>query len=236
MKRFLTIFLSLTLIFALVSCGKTEEPDAPVAVDTETVTAAPESIYYGKWYGSVHGLSVCLDLQEEGKYSISFPSDPGKSESGTWKLESGRIWLDGDETDPLIPADDYLQWSAMGTVLSREEKVIYTPAAVRTDASQEEMNGYWVSLYVETDGAVLFADDLQNFTDVYIEGERAAMGGPLFGDVAVDVKYANGTLTFEESGVTVKMSLQEDGLLRMDLKGGSEEMTIWLYPSNPVEE
>ena len=89
---------------------------------------------------------------------------------------------------------------------------------------------------METAGAILTAESVNEVTDVYIEAPRAALGGPLFGDVIVDMTEENGALIYAGGDVSVTLAMQADGLMRMTLENGGEEMILYLELSAIPEE
>ena len=233
MKKLLAMLLAFALILALAACGNTEAPaqtEAPAATAelTPEPTPAPP---VETWYGSSRGLELTLALSSDGTYTLA---QGGKTKSGAWELKDGLIALDGEEEGSLIPLEDELYWLALELFLTSEEPEFdaYVPEDVLSDGVTAELfNGYWTSLYVETDGAILLADDLGDKTEVVIEAPRAALGGPLFGDVTVDMSFADGALTWTADKVSVKLQLQADGLLRMTLKAPDSDMTLYLTPT-----
>ena len=260
MKKLLAIVLAFTLILALAACGKTETsttpettvtPEPTEAPETETTTAEPASEpTVETWYGLSRGLELTLALSSDGSYTLTtgpsvILSDSEGSEKdssaslqndmkvGTWDLKDGLIALDGEKEGSLFKVNGLLAWPALGLYLSTEkpEYGAYVPADVIMDGVTAELfNGYWQSLYVDADGTILSADDLGDKTDIFIEAPRAALGGPLFGDVTVDMTYADGALTWTAENVSVKLQLQSDGLLRMTLTAPDSNMTLYLLP------
>lgn len=250
MKKLFAIFLAFTLILALAGCGKTDAPAEPEDAATPGTTAEPEAtedpstpaqsavdqddtpeVTVETWYGLSLGLPVTLALSSDGTYTLSLA---GEDRSGAWAEADGGIVLDGEETAPLYQVSDTLLWQGMGIFLTAEppEAGAYAPAElVKDGVTAETFNGYWQSAYVDADGAILSAHELDDKTDVYIEAPRAALGGPLFGDVAVDMAFVDGALTWSEGGVSVKMELQSDGLLRMTLAAPDSGMTLYLLPT-----
>ena len=197
-----------------------------------------------------------MALSSDGTYTLA---QGGETKSGVWELKDGLIALDGEKEGSLIPLEDELYWLALELFLTSEEPEFdaYVPADVLSDGITAELfNGYWTSLYVDADGAILSAADLGDKTDVYVEVPaakaedadegadaaettaapaepvpRVALGGPLFGDVTVDMSFADGALTWTADKVSVKLQLQADGLLRMTLKAPDSDMTLYLTPT-----
>mgnify|MGYP002626223300 CR=1 FL=1 len=238
MKRYLAIVLAFTLILALAACGKTEAPADDVILSgsegSEDSSASPqndrEEVTVETWYGVSSGLELTLALSSDGTYTLN---QGGESKSGTWELKDSLIALDGEEEGSLFKVNGLLAWPALGLYLSTEkpEYGAYVPAdVIRDGVTAELFDGYWQSAYVDAAGAILSADDLGDKTDIFIEAPRAALGGPLFGDVTVDMSFADGALTWTAENVSVKLQLQSDGLLRMTLTAPDNDMTLYLLP------
>ncbi|MBQ6903734.1 MAG: hypothetical protein IJQ26_04375, partial [Lachnospiraceae bacterium] len=144
------------------------------------------------------------------------------------------------ETDTEPEAEPEMQtllaWEEANVFFSREAPEYYQPGAVKTDTKSGDLDGYWVTAFVGVDGALLDAAVFDDHTDIYIEGSKVALGGYLFGDVTEDFTFADGALAYSygegEQKVTIRMALQEDGLLRMALNEDTEdEITLYLVAS-----
>ena len=242
MKKLLVILLAAVLLLA--GCGKPGTGDGAGETAYEPVPAVPEEPEYepaeemappleeslcGDWYASWEGLKLILTLGEDGGYTFVFPGREDRT--GTWAVTDGLVALDGSEGD-LFPAGEGLRWIDEGLAFTRTEPETYTPGAVVTGLSAGGFDGYWKSHFVAVgDGAVL-SSAVGETTDVYIEGLRVALGGPLFGDVIVDMELKNDMLVYENGDVTVTLALQEDGFLRLTMEAG-EPVTVYLA-SAPV--
>lgn len=212
------------------------EPTEPVAEPTEpgivlvepsNPAPAPEP---ETWYGQSRGMDLVLTLQPDGSYALSLG---GETSNGAWTEGDDGIILDGNDAAPLYRVDGRLLWLSMGLSLSGEAPAFgaYAPAEVLTEGVTAELfNGYWKSAYIDADGTILPAYELDDKTDIYIEAPKAALGGPLFGDTAVEMTFADGALNWAEEGVSVKLELQADGFLRATLTAPNANMTLYLLP------
>ncbi len=240
MKKILIMLLTVSMAAALAACGGSGETPAETPAETAAPEQAaaeyrPEDDYAGAWYGLVGGMEMALDLNADGSYIITYADG---EESGSWELSDESIILTADETAVLSIREGQLYWAESNVYFSRDALALgtYSPADVIADVEPEMLNGYWKSRFVATEGGILTAESLNDVTDVYIEAPRAALGGPLFGDVVVDMTAENGALVFSEGDVSVTLALQEDGFLRMTLENGDEEMVLYLALSGPGEE
>ena len=231
MKKLFAIVLAFALILALAACGKTEAP-TPEVTPTPGATEAPmpeptPAPTAETWYGLAGNTELCLSLWSDGTYTLAAGSE---ETSGAWENRDGSITLDGEEAPTLIVLGDRLSWPEAGLFLTAEKPEVgaYTPAEPLTGADAALLNGYWTSLFVQADGAILPAADLNDRTDVFVEAPRAALGGPLFGDAIVDMTASGGALTHTAEGTTVTLALQADGFLRLTLSTPDGDMVIYL--------
>ena len=213
----------------------TEAPaeTGPDAADAETPELPdPKEEYYGQWYGTIHGLTVCLDLEADDAYTITYPALTREPATGKWILSDGFIYMDDEETPSISALGEVLSWTAPNVFLTREEPEEYAPADAMANAENEYYNGYWVSAYVKVDGAYVYASSLEDDTDIYIDGTHVALGGSFFGDVIEEFKFENGALVLTEgegdAAMTITLQLLEDSMLSMELIGGGAELNIIL--------
>ena len=253
MKKITTIFI-VSLILALFVCANVfvvaAAPEAMEIMDsTESLDDTMELLpvlsmqedLSGDWYCVLHTQVLTLTLQEEGNYTVTYA---GETMEGTWKLEDGFIYLDEDKSPAFLPIGDKLSWIGPEEFLSREEPKTgeYHPGEVLTGIEPGTLDGCWKSIYVDADGIVIPAEDAGDNTDLYLEGEKAALGGALFGDVIVDMVFADGALTFTADGISIVLQLQNDGFMRMTLTTPeNEELLIYLIPTyveglSPVQD
>ena len=237
MKKLLLILLAALLLPALAACGKTAAP-APEPPEEELVyeplpTPEPslaESLR-GDWYAGYQGLALTLTLSEDGRYAFHFPGQEDRT--GTWALnDENLLCLDGEEGETLLPAEDVLRWASADLLFTRQAPEVYVPGKLLTDLQPGDLDGYWKSHFVAVGDGTILASALDEKTDIYIEGTRVALGGPLFGDIIVDMAWKDAALTYEKEGVSVSLALQQDGLLRLTVEGEAP-VTVCLLPAVP---
>lgn len=211
----------------------------------------------GEWYAGYQGLVLTLTLSEDGSYAFRVPGVPlsalpvipteqgdGGSEKdsppasrndaivGAWALEDGLVALDGGAGGTLLPVDGVLLWTGADMLFTREMPEVYAPAEINAKTQPGDLDGYWKSHFVAVGEGTVLASALGETTDIYIERERVALGGPLFGDVIVDAVMKDGVLTYEAEGVAVSLALQQDGFLRLNVEG-ENPVTVYLLPAVP---
>ena len=227
--------LAAALVFGLVGCactgggGDDPEPEDGTVEDIYVVPG-PEAAVVGQWYGLVNGIVVCLDLQEGGTYSVTAGTQEPRT--GTWAMDDVMVTLDGAAANAMVFVEDRLVWSSAGDSFGRESIEPYVPAALLTGADLESFGGYWVITGVQTAAGVVDAASAGIDADIYVEGTRVALGGPLFGDIIVDGAFTDGALTYAagegESAVGVVLQLQEDYLLRVTLDAAGNQLVLFL--------
>ena len=224
MKKLLAILLiaALTLIPALTLADK-EEP----AETVDIVETAADDPLLGDWYTEYNGLILTLTLREDGVYAVSLITGRALTE-GSWTYEGGVLTL--DEEDELLLLGDVLKWESVNQLFFREIPLIYAPAELLSDAPLEAINGVWKSVYVEAEGMLVSAEALRDDTMLYLENGRTALAGDLFGNVILELDYADGALTYEADGFTLALGLQEDGYLRLAGAVDGETFTLYFLP------
>ena len=238
MKKLLVI-LTAGMLFAAVSlagCGsgssETAETEESAEEEVyETLPAAAMSLEEqlpGEWYAGYEGLALTLTLTEDGSYTLHFPGQD--DQAGAWALTDGEIILDEQEANALLPVDDTLLWESADLLFTREMPETYVPGEDDTGAEVGDFDGYWRSHFVAVGDGTMLASALGENTDVFVEGAHVALGGPLFGDVFVDMELRNGSLCYETESLSVTLTLQRDGFLRLTVNG-EEPITIYLLPA-----
>ena len=234
MKKLSVVLLAMALLI-LVGCasgtasGKAEEAEEPVY---ETIPFAELPLMQrlpGEWYAENQGLLITLSLTEDGAYTLSIPGK--EAQSGSWALTDSLLTLDGDAANALMPIGASIRWDSAGLLFTREKPDVYVPAEIRSDLKAGDLDGYWKSRFVAVGEGTVLSSAIGENTDVYIEGTRAALGGPLFGDVIVDTELKDGALTYAAEGVTVQLALQQDGFLRLTMSSGDAPVTLYLLPA-----
>ena len=238
-KRITALTLAFILLLGLTAFAAPEEPAAN-PMEEAAKTAAEEALC-GNWYGILHGLNLVLTLQEGGTYTLVYPEVSEEPAQGTWVLDDGFIYMDAEEIPSIAVMREVLSWTVPGVLLEREAWETYKPAEIYTEAAPEDFSGYWESAYLDLDGALVYASDMQEDTFLYIEGTHAALGGSIFGDVIAEFTFADGAMIHEESdgysSIRITMNLLEDGMLALTLSsdnaatGESSALKILLVPA-----
>ena len=218
MKKLLALLLALTLLLL------------PAAASAEEA-ADPAAELAGDWFGELGGMVLKLSLNEDGSYAASFAARPDGAVNGTWTLEDGFVFLDGEAAPEIcVWGPDSLEWTSFAVFLRREAPAVYTPAEPLADAAKELCAGCWRALYAGVDGAVLPAENIGCDTVLYVEGTDVALAGDFLGDTVLTASFADGALTWEGEGTALELRLQKDGFLRMTYTADGQSIDIWLLP------
>ena len=212
MKKLLVILLAMALL-VFVGCASENASgkDAPEEPVYEMVPFEELPLMQrlpGDWYAEYQGLLITLSLTQEGTYTLTVPGREARN--GAWAMTDGMLTLDGNADDALMPLGAVLRWDSADLLFTREKPDVYVPAELYAGLKAGDLDGYWKSCYVAVGDGTVLASALGENTDVYIQGTRAALGGPLFGDVIVDTELKDGALSYTAGGVSVKLALQQE--------------------------
>lgn len=240
MKKLLSLIacalLSALLVCVAAGCSCAKEPESPVGPvgpepepEHEAAMPAAETALLGPWYCMHDGMPVCLDLKDDNTYALTML---GTVRQGTWKVVSGCLVLDdADDAGMVIIEGNRIMWAEAGEFFRRDEVTGWRPAVLAAEAGIDDFAGYWVSYYVEADGLRLPSSVVRDTTELFIEGERVALGGLVFGDIVRDFTFADMALSYEDGDVGVLLQLQSDFLLRCTVNAAGTEFIIYLYPA-----
>lgn len=209
---------------------KDEEPEVPETPEPLKAPIQGEGLL-GEWYCAHDGVPVCLELKEDGSYTLTVAE--AKSE-GTWEMFEGDLVLDGN-TESSMPVinGERIMWTEAGEIFTREEAAVFIPAPVAAENVElSNFDGYWVSWYVESAGVRLPSSVAGDNSELYIDNGRVAMGGALFGDIICDFTFADSALSYENSAARVTLQLQEDYNLRCTVTGEDGEFIIYMMPGD----
>lgn len=180
----------------------------------------------GAWYAQMGGVTVELTLNADGTYTLNTPG--GDDATGVWTFDNGYLYLDGASVPTMATwGRDELRMSDGSAAFTREKPQGYEPAELVPEVPADYYAGYWKCVYVDVDGQALPAAMTGEATDLYIDGENVALGGPRFGDIFWKFTFADGALTADVNGQPVALALQQDGLLRLTLP----DATLYLQPA-----
>ena len=193
---------------------------------------AEEADLTGEWYGTLMGISITMNFNEDGTYAMTMAMSPDDAKEGTWELRDGEVVVDpGTDTEGsfafdgetlTMAGDDYEM------VLTREPVDEFVPAEPAKDAQLEDYEGEWVSGMVEAMGVTVDGKAAGLELKAKVEGTTVTLdSGTLgFADQSIDFEFKDGALTFEMGmdeaeteaetegisfSTSIKLQLLEDG-------------------------
>lgn len=189
MKKTLAMLLSLALVLSLFSVGE----------------AAQAADITGVWYASLYGMVMTLTLDEAGNYTLEVDEDD--PDTGTWALDGEALKLDaGTELESIFDYNGESIYADLGegmeAFFTREPVQPFEPAAARTDAKLEELNGEWVCTLVSMYGLQMPPEMAEMDMRLSIAGEKVTMTLSLMGEAvteALQAVFTDGTLTLLQS-------------------------------------
>ncbi|MBR2834867.1 MAG: hypothetical protein IKE43_04025 [Coriobacteriales bacterium] len=210
--------------------GTWEQRDGFVWLDGDDTS--PLNLTTGAVYSASNAQEPAEDSAEDAV--VATPADaekPAAAASAEATPGNSAESASADSTESLSVAseEELLVWTAADIVFYRTQPAAYIPAAADPSAPLDAFAGYWKSSYVSLSGTPVAASAMGDNTDIYIEGERVALGGELFGDVFVNFTFSEGTLSATVGdALSIEIVLQKDNYLRMTLTSPTGEMTIYL--------
>ena len=236
-KKVLALILVLVLLvagyFGVKYLRIPARPEEPEFKDVPDEFNTVNQGIYGSWYADYKGLILELSVDTDGSYDLIVPGGEG-SRSGEWTLKSGMLYLEGENSEPLIIMGEALKWDSAELFFRREKPETYIPADLFNDAKEGDFDGYWKCHFVGVGDGVMLASAMNENTDLYIEGKNVALGGDLFGDVAMEFVYEDGALKLDLDGTEITLQIQQDGFLRLTMKA-EKTLTMYCLPASVPE-
>ena len=217
-----------------------------------TASAVEVSDVTGTWYGSLLGMSLELEMSEDGSYTMTMF---GEEEAGTWEIRDDKIVMDAgseaegvfsynEETQTLDGADES---SGIEFSFSREPVESFQAAEPVADASEEDFNGIWKSGYVEFMGMTVDGASLGLEVTAEVENGHVVMNceGLELEDKAFDCEFADGAYSFsildegtegESLETGIRMEMLQDGTMKLAFKALGQDFIFYMEPAEAAEE
>ena len=206
MKKLITVLFAMVLMFSMTAFA--EEADLT-----------------GEWYGTLMGISITMNFNEDGTYAMTMAMSPDDAKEGTWELRDGEVVVDpGTDTEGsfafdgetlTMAGDDYEM------VLTREPVDEFVPAEPAKDAQLEDYEGEWVSGMVEAMG-------------VTVDGKAAGL--ELKAKVeGTTVTLDSDTLGFADQCTSIKLQLLEDGTMAIYMEAMGQDVVLYMTPAEETE-
>ena len=123
MKKLITVLLATMLMFSMTAFA--EEADVT-----------------GEWYGTMMGINIAMNFNEDGTYAMTTATSPDNAMEGTWELRDGEVVVDPDtDTEGSFAFDGEtltMEGDDYEVVLTREPVEEFVPAEPVEDAQLED--------------------------------------------------------------------------------------------------
>ena len=203
------------------------------------IPAVAEDSIAGEWYASLGGMTMALNLAEDGTAEMTMPGSENAA-AGSWVLDGEKITItiedspaEGTYADGTITLGD----EDMTMVFTREMPKAIEIAAVNTAAAAEDFEGTWEIVYVGYDGTVVDASAAgEQLPGLVVENGAMKFTGDsslakVFGTNALPMTFADGALSMSvalgETSYGLKLEMLEDGMLSLTASMG--DMSVNMY-------
>lgn len=245
MKKLLAFVLSVCLIMGLMIPAMAEDDPFIGEWHLHVISDSESSIDLGTL-----GIIVDLTMNADGTAVMTGMTDDGEPTNGTWVIdqEAGNIVVTMNEdpaTGTYNAEDDSLSLTAeeQTMLFTREAIELKTFAEVNEAAAKEDFDGTWECAYICYDEMVTtVTEETKDVMPVITikDGVCTMTGGTLGvtgtdenGDNApVEMEFEGGKLAVnealdDETGISMSMSLLQDGMMEFDLVIGDFVMKLY---------
>ena len=237
MKKLITVLLATMLMFSMTAFA--EEADVT-----------------GEWYGTMMGINIAMNFNEDGTYAMTTATSPDNAMEGTWELRDGEVVVDPDtDTEGSFAFDGEtltMEGDDYEVVLTREPVEEFVPAEPVEDAQLEDYEGEWVSGMVEAMGVTVDGKAAGLELKAKVEGTTVTLdSGTLgFADQSIDFEFKDGALTFETGmdeaeteaetegisfSTSIKLQLLEDGTMAIYMEAMGQDVVLYMTPAEAGE-
>ena len=205
MKKMLAILLAAML---LLGC-------------TALAEAVPDIL--GTWYGSMAGVTMELELKDDGTYSMKAFGD---ETNGTWETEGDKLYMDrGAEGETVMDfTAEALTFAEANIVFTREPIEAFVPPAKAAVDDITAFDGTWEGTLVCVEGITLDIAaakevigemlDMKN-TQLVIDNGNVSV----FGADALLFELADGHLVISAGEMKITIDMNEDGSIVLETAG-----------------
>ena len=203
------------------------------------IPAVAEEGVAGEWYASLGGMTMVLNLAEDGTAEMTMPGSENAA-AGSWVLDGEKITItiedspaEGTYADGTITLGD----EDMTMVFTREMPKAIEIAAVNTAAAAEDFEGTWDIAYIAYNGTVVDASAAgEQLPGLVVENGAMKFTGDsslaqVFGTNALPMTFADGALSMSvalgETSYGLKLEMLEDGMLSLTASMG--DMNVNMY-------
>ncbi len=211
------------------------------------IPAMAEDSVAGEWYASLAGVTMVMNLSEDGTAEMTMPGSENAA-SGTWVLDGEKITVtiedspaEGTYADGKITLGD----EDMTMVFTREMPKANEIAEVNTAAAAEDFDGTWDIAYIGYNGTLVDASLAgQALPGLVVENSTMKFTGEsslaqVFGTNALPLTFADGALSLSvslgETSYGLKLEMLEDGMLSLTAVMGDTSATMYFVKAAAEE-
>ena len=211
------------------------------------VPAMAEDSMAGEWYTNFSGVTMVLNLGDDGSAQLSMPGTENTA-AGTWALDGEKFTLTLDDSPAEgTYADGTITLSEgdMSMVFTREKPEETKVADVNPAAAAEDFEGTWEIAYVGYNGLIIDPSTTgQEMPGLVVENGAMKFTGnssmsQAFGTKAIPLTFADGALgmsvSMGETSYGLKLEMLEDGMLALTANMGSTEVYMYFVKAAAEE-
>ena len=211
------------------------------------IPAVAEDSVAGEWYASLAGVTMTMNLAEDGTAEMTMPGSENAA-TGSWVLDGDKITVtiedspaEGTYADGKITLGD----EDMTMVFTRELPKAIEIAAVNTAAAAEDFDGTWEIVYIGYNGTIVDTSTTsEQLPGLLVENGAMKFTGEsslaqVFGTNALPMTYADGALSMSvslgETSYGLKLEMLEDGMLSLTANMGSTSVNMYFVKAAAEE-
>ena len=211
------------------------------------IPAVAEDSIAGEWYASLGGVTMTMNLAEDGTAAITMPGSEDAA-AGSWVLDGEKITVtiedspaEGTYADGTITLGD----EDMTMVFTREMPKAIEIAEVNAAAAAEDFEGTWEIVYVGYNGMIVDTSTTnEQLPGLLVENSAMQFTGEsslaaVFGTNALPMTYADGALSMSvslgENSYGLKLEMLEDGMLSLTANMGTTSVNMYFVKAAAEE-
>ena len=227
MKKLITVLLATMLMFSMTAFA--EEADVT-----------------GEWYGTMMGINIAMNFNEDGTYAMTTATSPDNAMEGTWELRDGEVVVDPDtDTEGSFAFDGEtltMEGDDYEVVFTREPVEEFVPAEPVEDAQLEDYEGEWVSGMVEAMGVTVDGKAAGLELKAKVEGTTVTLDSDSLGfaDRSIDFEFKDGALTFEMGMDEAETEAETEGIsfsttMAIYMEAMGQDVVLYMTPAEAGE-
>lgn len=211
------------------------------------VPAMAEDSMAGEWYTNFSGVTMVLNLGDDGSAQLSMPGTENTA-AGTWALDGEKFTLTLDDSPAegtYVDGTITLSEGDMSMVFTREKTEGIKVADVNPAAAAEDFEGTWDIAYVGYNGLIIDPSTTgQEMPGLVVENGAMKFTGnssmsQAFGTNAIPLTFADGALgmsvSMGETSYGLKLEMLEDGMLALTANMGPTEVYMYFVKAAAEE-